>query len=120
MSVAAAVLAAAVAAPAGAGHGAASYENQLKAAEKDRARKSRPAAAPAAPAAAQSAPPAAHADADRAFAAALRRSLEEDVRLAQRAIDDGSDAKLQELARRVVEVRRREIAELEGWLSEHP
>ncbi|HYC56653.1 MAG TPA: DUF305 domain-containing protein [Candidatus Binatia bacterium] len=117
--VASMLLALAGAAAAVAGHGAASYENQLKIEQKAERRKSGGTGVPSAPQPADDRAASKSGDPDRSFAATLRQSLQEDITAAQRQIDRGSDPGLEKLAESILESRRREIERLDAWLSEN-
>lgn len=124
------VLAAALAEPVAAGHGAVSYENPMKAAERKKREKQavtgQPATttAPAAPATAAPATAASAAargvDRDHVFATTARRQLADVVEIAQDEIASGTDPQLEAAARRILETLRKEIAELDQWLAAHP
>src|SRR5688572_23273098 len=132
---AATVLVAALVEPAAAGHGSVDYKNPKKIAE-EKAREAEAAqgvqAAP--PAAAQ--PATAHpmatpagavetvvvpgADRDYTFASAMYAQLADASKKAEDQIASGKDAKLNAVAKNIVESNRKQMAELDQWMAAHP
>jgi uncharacterized protein (DUF305 family) len=130
-----ALLVTSLAGPAAAGHGAVSYENPTKIAEKKRLEKeaqekgtappaqAAPAAAPpkTAPVPAVASPAGAwEGNQDRAYAASARQHLAESSKQAEEQIAAGKDPQLSAIARRILEHNRKEMAEIDRWLAAHP
>ncbi len=119
--------------PALAGHGSVSYENQLKAEQKEKRAQQAPSPPVVAPPSAPAATPAAAAtpagavtvpvrgvDGDHAFATTARRQLSEVAGLAEAQAAGGTDPKLKAIAKQIAENQRKDMAELDAWLSAHP
>ncbi len=59
-------------------------------------------------------------DMDRDFASLMRHHHEQGVRMAEYEIKHGKDAKMREMAQKMMESQKKEIAEFDEWLKSHP
>ena len=58
-------------------------------------------------------------DMDRDFASLMRHHHEQGVRMAEYEIKHGKDAKMREMAQKIMESQKKEIAEFDEWLKSH-
>ena len=56
---------------------------------------------------------------DHDFAMMMRHHHQQGVRMAQMQLQNGKDAKMREMAQKIVDSQKQEIAEFDKWLSEH-
>jgi uncharacterized protein (DUF305 family) len=59
-------------------------------------------------------------DADYDFAMMMRMHHEKGVKMAQKELDKGKDPAMRAAAKKIVEAQKKEIAEFDKWLAEHP
>lgn len=59
-------------------------------------------------------------DTDYDFAMMMRMHHEQGRKMAQNEIDNGKDATLRKLAKKIVATQKKEIAQFDRWLAEHP
>ena len=56
-------------------------------------------------------------DVDKDFAMMMKKHHEDGVKMAQVQLSKGKDAKMQEMARKIVDAQKKEIAEFDEWLK---
>ena len=59
-------------------------------------------------------------DQDYDFAKMMLMHHEQGVKMAQKELDKGKDPDMRAAAKKIVEAQKKEIAEFEKWLAEHP
>lgn len=59
-------------------------------------------------------------DTDYDFAMMMRMHHEQGLKMAQNEIDNGKDATLRKLAKKIVATQQKEIAEFDRWMAKHP
>lgn len=59
-------------------------------------------------------------DTDYDFAMMMRMHHEKGVKMAQKELDKGKDPDMRAAAKKIVEAQKKEIAEFDKWLAEHP
>lgn len=59
-------------------------------------------------------------DVDYDFALMMRMHHEKGVKMAQKELDKGKDPDMRAAAKKIVEAQKKEIAEFDKWLAEHP
>jgi uncharacterized protein (DUF305 family) len=59
-------------------------------------------------------------DTDYDFAMMMRMHHDQGLKMAQNEIDNGKDAALRKLAKKIVATQKKEIAEFDRWMAEHP
>ena len=56
-------------------------------------------------------------DADRDFAMMMRKHHEDALKMSQVELDKGKDPKMKEMARKIIDSQKKEIAEFDEWLK---
>ena len=56
-------------------------------------------------------------DVDKDFAMMMKKHHEDGVKMAQIQLSKGKDAKMQEMARKIMDAQKKEIAEFDEWLK---
>jgi uncharacterized protein (DUF305 family) len=56
-------------------------------------------------------------DSDRDFAMMMRKHHEDGIKMAQIELDKGKDSKMKEMARKIIDSQKKEIAEFDEWLK---
>ena len=59
-------------------------------------------------------------DLDYDFAVMMRHHHSQGIQMAERESREGKDEKMRELARKIIEGQKKEVAELDAWLKAHP
>ena len=58
-------------------------------------------------------------DTDKDFAMMMRMHHEQAVKMAEVELKNGKDAKLKQMAQKMIDAQRKEIKELDDWLAKH-
>ena len=58
-------------------------------------------------------------DMDRDFAMMMRKHHEDGVRMSQFQLEHGKDAKMREMAQKIMATQKKEIAEFDEWMKAH-
>ncbi len=59
-------------------------------------------------------------DTDYDFAMMMRMHHEQGRKMAQNEIDNGKDATLRKMAKKILATQKKEIAQFDRWMAEHP
>lgn len=59
-------------------------------------------------------------DQDYDFAMMMRKHHADGVKMAEKELDKGKDPDMRTAAKKIVEAQKKEIAEFDKWLAEHP
>ena len=59
-------------------------------------------------------------DIDHDFATLMRHHHQQGIRMAEYEVKHGKDAKMREMAQKIMESQKKEIAEFDEWLKAHP
>jgi uncharacterized protein (DUF305 family) len=59
-------------------------------------------------------------DQDYDFAMMMRKHHADGVKMAEKQLDKGKDPEMRAAAKKIVEAQKKEIAEFDKWLAEHP
>ena len=58
-------------------------------------------------------------DTDKDFAMMMRMHHEQAIKMAEVELKSGKDAKLKQMAQKIIDAQRKEIKELDDWLAKH-
>ena len=59
-------------------------------------------------------------DVDHDFVTSMRQHHQDGIEMANIALQHGTDTKAKEFARKMIDAQKKDIAELDRWLAEHP